>query len=421
MADTKETTESSSSSDLLRQAPPLPPDGGTQAWIQVLCLHLLFFNTWGVTNSFGVFQQYYSETLPQGASAISWIGGVQVSLLFFVGVIAGRVTDAGYFRVIYVLGVLLQLIGVFLTSLCKNYWQVFLAHAVCLGLGNGCTFVPGLAITSSYFKRKRAIAVGIGAAGAGVGGLIYPVVVNQLLYKNPIGFPWTLRVVGFIMLATQLPCIFLYKPRLPPSRAGQLIDWSAFKEAPYVFFTMSMFLNFWGLYFAFFYLGTFARDRIGVSESLNFIMVLNGVGIIGRIVPSIIGDRVTGMMNIIIPLSLAASLLVYCWAAVESVAGLYVFAAVYGFIAAALQSLFPAGATTMTPDPSKTGTRMGMIFTMVGLATLTGPAIQGELIHRDDGGYLYGQIFAATSILLGALAAVASRVAKTGWRLKVKA
>ncbi|KAI9926993.1 hypothetical protein AWENTII_010831 [Aspergillus wentii] len=410
-----------SSSKSSSESLPSPPDGHLQAWIQVLCMHFVFFNSWGISNSFGVFQQFYSETLPQSASDISWIGGVQVSLLFFVGVIAGRATDAGYFRLMFVLGVLLQLVGVFMTSLCRTYWQIFLAQAVCMGLGNGCTFCSGLSIMSSYFLRKRAFAVGLAASGAAVGGLVYPVVVDRLLYVNAIGYSWTLRVVGFIMLATQIPCIFLFKPRLPPRKAGSIVDWSAFKELPFIFFTMSMFFNFWGLYFAFFYLGTFTRDIIGVSNSLNFIMVLNGVGIIGRIIPSIIGDRVTGMLNIIIPLSFSASLLVYCWAAVTTEVGLYAFAVVYGVLSAALQSLFPATATTMTPSIEKTGTRLGMILSIVGVASLTGPSILGSLIQIDQGEYLYGQLFSATSILIGAISVVAARIAKTGftWEGKV--
>lgn len=239
--------------------PSPPPDASTQAWIQVLCMHIVCFNSWGVSNSFGMFQQFYSETLAEPPSTISWIGGVQVSLLFFVGVFAGRTTDAGYFRLVFTLGVFLQLFGIFMTSLGKTYWQVLLAQAICSGLGNGCTFCPGLSVMASYFLRNRAFAVGLGAAGSAVGGLIYPVVVDKLLYEKQIGFPWTIRVMGLIMLVTQVPCIFLYKPRLPPRKTGPTVDWSAFREAPFMFFTISFFFSFWGLYFAFFYLGNNAE------------------------------------------------------------------------------------------------------------------------------------------------------------------
>lgn len=184
-------------------SPAPPPDDGLTAWLQVLCMHFVFFNSWGVSNGFSVFEQLYTETLSQDASTISWIGSVQVSLLFFMGVVAGRATDAGYFRIVYSTGVLLQVFGFFMLSLCDKYWQIFLAQAVCMGLGNGLTFSPGLSVMSSYFARHRAVAVGIAAAGAATGGMVYPVIINQMIYEQHVGFGWTVRAAGLVMLVTQ--------------------------------------------------------------------------------------------------------------------------------------------------------------------------------------------------------------------------
>lgn len=33
-----------------------PPNGGLKAWLQVLGSWMLFFNTWGILNTFGVYQ-----------------------------------------------------------------------------------------------------------------------------------------------------------------------------------------------------------------------------------------------------------------------------------------------------------------------------------------------------------------------------
>ncbi|GKZ25966.1 hypothetical protein AbraIFM66951_002078 [Aspergillus brasiliensis] len=401
---------------------PPPPDGGIQAWTQVLCMHFVYFNSWGISNSFSVFQQLYTQTLPESASSISWVGSVQISLLFFMSALTGRATDSGYFKIIYPLGVLLQLVGIFELSFCKTYWQIFLAQAICMGLGNGFTFSPGLSIMSSYFEKKRAFAVGLATAGTATGGLIYSVLINQLLYHYQIGFAWTIRAAGLLMLMTQIFGLVFFKPRLPPRTSGRpLMEIRAFTEPPFLLFTISMFLNFWGLYFAFFYLGTFARDRLGVTDTQNLILVLNGVSIIGRIGPSIIGDRWTGKLNILIPVSVASGILILGWIAVDTVGGLYAFTVVYGLVGGAAQSLFPATATTMTPDIRRTGTRLGMIFSVVGFATLTGPAIEGALIATDGGRYTGAQLFAGLAVLLGACAAAAARVAKVGWGLDVKA
>ncbi|SPO03675.1 related to monocarboxylate transporter 4 [Cephalotrichum gorgonifer] len=402
------------------EKPSEVPDGGRVAWAHVLFTHIVFFNTWGVANGFGIFQQYYTQNLTQSPSSISWIGSIQVFLLFFIGVASGRLTDAGHFRAIFACGVFLQVLGLFMTSLCTSYWQIFLAQGVCVGAGNGCTFCPALAVLSQYFSKRRGFAVGLAAAGAALGGLVYPVLINWLIFYDDIGFPWTLRIMGFIMLATYLPCLLWYKTRLPPRTSGPWIDTSAFTELPFMLFTGSMFLNFWGLYFAFFYLGTFARDQMGITEPIYLLMLLNGVGVIGRIVPTIVADKCTGLSNLLIPVNFSAALMVYCWAAVVSKGGLYAFAIIYGLFAAALQALFPAVATTMTPDPSRTGTRVGMILGLVSFANLTGPAICGVLIRNQDGSYLAAQMFAGSSILLGAILALGARIAKTGLVVRVK-
>lgn len=408
------------SADAQDVQPLPPPDGGLMAWVQVLLMHIVFFNTWGVANGFGIFQEYYSKTLDQSQSAISWIGSVQMFFLFLVGVVSGRATDAGYFKITFTLGVFLQVFGIFMTSLCTQYWQIFLSQAVCLGLGNGCTFCPALAVLSTYFKRNRALAVGLAAAGAATGGLVYPALINQLINHDDVGFPWAMRAMGFIMLATYLPCLIWFTPRIPPRKTGPWIDYSALREVPFVAFTLCMFLNFWGLYFAFFYMGTFARDKIHASEPANLIMVLNAVGIVGRIVPNIIAERWTGLLNITIPLSALAAILIYCWAAVTTEAGLYAFAIVNGFVAAALQALFPTLATTMSPDPSKAGTRVGMVLSVVGIALLIGPSISGILIERGHGDYLYAQILAGSVVFLGAMVGIVVRIAKGGWVLRIK-
>ncbi|KAK9422944.1 putative MFS monocarboxylate transporter [Seiridium unicorne] len=86
--------------DLSIDIDPPPPDGGWVAWTQALVAHLVIVNTWGIINSFGVFQSYYQGSLGRPASDISWIGSMQVFFLFVVGTLTGRLTDAGYCRVV---------------------------------------------------------------------------------------------------------------------------------------------------------------------------------------------------------------------------------------------------------------------------------------------------------------------------------
>ncbi|KAL4982986.1 hypothetical protein BDW68DRAFT_182031 [Aspergillus falconensis] len=170
-------------------------------------MHLVFLNTWG-------------------------IGSIQVSLLFFLGVFAGRATDAGHFRLVYITGAFFQAFGFFVLSLCKNYRQIFLAQGVCMGVGNGLTFGPGLAVTSSYFSKNRGLAVGSSAAGTATGGMIYPVLIHQLLDIHGLSLGWTVRITAFVMLTTQLSGLLFFHPRLPPRPSGPILDSAAFSLWP---------------------------------------------------------------------------------------------------------------------------------------------------------------------------------------------
>lgn len=231
--------------------PGPPPDGGLTAWTQALCGHLIVCNTWGYISSFGIFQTYYVGALGHPPSDISWVGSVQIFLLFFIGTFSGRATDYGLFKPTIILGSFFMIFGVFMTSLSTKYelpmsslpeklidecryWQLFLAQGICTGIGNGLLFCPALSVLATYFSKNRSLAIGFAASGSATGGLIFPAIVQQLLPK--IGFPWTVRVVGFVMLVMQVVAIFFAKQRLPPRRSGPLVEWPAFKELSYTLF-----------------------------------------------------------------------------------------------------------------------------------------------------------------------------------------
>lgn len=391
-----------------------PPDGGIQAWCQVALAHFVIFNTWGYINSFGVFQTYYTQTLGHPPSDISWVGSIQIFLLFFIGTFSGRATDAGYFKITLACGALLLCFSIFMTSLCTKYWQLFLAQGLGQGIGCGMMFCPTLALISTYFAKNRGIAIGMVASGSATGGLVFPAVVMKML--PTAGYGWTMRTLGFISLATLTPCVLFLKQRLPPRQSGPLVEWAAFREMPYLLFAVGMFLNFWGLYVGFFYIGSFSRNIIGVStdRSIDLLLVMNGVGLVGRLVPNLLADQFTGPLNLLIPFSLATAIVAYCWAAVKDTSGLWAFAVFYGLFAAGIQSLFPATLSTLTTDLKKIGVRMGMVLSVVGVAALIGSPIAGALVVYDDGKYLYAQMFMGSAIVAGSVTLVGARLSKVG-------
>jgi hypothetical protein len=157
-------------------APTVVMDRGYVAWSQVLVAFLLVVNGFGYLSSFGLFQSYWMTALNRSVSSISWIGSVQMFLLFFIGTLSGRAMDAGLFRWLLWIGCSLQLLGTFTTASCSQYWQLILSQGIVQGIGNGLLFTPAVALVSTYFDKKRTIALGCAASGAPIGGIIFPLV-----------------------------------------------------------------------------------------------------------------------------------------------------------------------------------------------------------------------------------------------------
>lgn len=157
-----------------------------------------------------------------------------------------------------------------------------------------------------------------------------------------------------------------------------------------------------GVYFAFYYLASYARDIQGMSytTSLNLLLILNGMGYLGRLLPNHIADRI-GTLNVFVPLAGTSALLMYAWMAVSSPAGLYVWAVFYGTTAGGIQSMFPAALSALTTDPRRQGTRIGMVFTIVSFAVLIGSPIGGAILTAMDGSYVGAQAFAGSCLVAG--------------------
>lgn len=256
-ASLREKAPESDSPSSVQQTQPLettaapPPDGGLVAWLQVLAGHFVVFNTWGYIISFGIFQPYYEDVLSLEASAVSWVGSIQICLIFLVGTFSGRMFDAGYYRALNIVGIAMQLVGIFTTSVSTKYWHLFLAQGLCQGMGCGMIFAPMIANIATYFSRRRSVAMTIAACGGATGGIVFPLIAQQLLHRTSFG--WTVRAMGFVELATYIVVLTVTRTRLAPRRTGPLIDLSAFKDLTYVFFAIATFFTLWATYFAYYY------------------------------------------------------------------------------------------------------------------------------------------------------------------------
>ncbi|KAL7954893.1 putative MFS monocarboxylate transporter [Trichoderma compactum] len=337
-------------------------DTGIKAWLQVLGAFFLWFNSWGLINTFGVFQTFYQQSI---------------------------LVPFGSFMVV---------LGYMMTSVSTRYYQIMLAQGLCVGIGTGCLFVPSVALLPQYFCKQRALANGIAATGASIGGVIYPIIFYKL--QQSAGFLWSTRALGF------------------PSTKRALLQLSAFKEPQYSLFCLAMFFGFLGFYNFLSFVQPWAFDQRIASENLSFhlLPILNAASTFGRVTPNFLADHV-GPLNMLAPAAGITALLAYCWIAVNSTAGIIVLSIFYGFFSGGFVSLPPVVMTALTKDLRDLGTRLGMFFAVVSLALLVGTPIGGAILTVSNS-YLGLQLFCGCCLAVCFIITCSIRLLRSGFTLR---
>jgi MFS family permease len=282
--------------EVLEDATLAFPDGGPQAWLNVLGGWLIMFAASGYVrclaavnyhcsdiclqiNSFGVYQDYYTRVFMTNKtpSEISWIGSFQLFLIFGMALFAGALFDKGYFHHLLISGTIILVFSFAFrffpfcrtlkliwpdNSWCRSQNQSIITRHSCpkesyssihptittltnstglgAGIGMGLLFLPGLAMLPHWFRRRRALALGIAVSGGSVGGMLTPIMLNQLFNRPSVGFAWGVRAEAFVTLGLLIVVNLIMKPRLPSGKKAreaakkkQLDIKAIFKDGPY--------------------------------------------------------------------------------------------------------------------------------------------------------------------------------------------
>ncbi|KAJ5747706.1 MFS general substrate transporter [Penicillium nucicola] len=392
------------------------PNGGLKAWLQILGSFFIFFNTWGILNTFGAYQTYYEtgQLYSASSSNISWIGSVQSSLLLILGLVTGPLYDAGYFYALLYSGSFMILLGQMMTSICHEYYQVLLAQGFCIGIGVGLIFIPGVAILSTYFTSKLALANGIAAAGSGLGGILYPIIFHRLV--DQIGFSWTVRAIGLVIFVTLLIPLGALRVRVMPSTSKRKpIDLPAFQEPAYTVFVLGGLLNFISLNIPFFYIQSYAIDRGISAEGMGFYLlsIITTGSVFGRIFPNFFANKI-GPFNIISLCTIICGALMFALVNLSGLAGMVVVSLLYGFFSGAFVSLPPTCFVHLSPDRSLIGTRMGMGYAVMTIGNLIGTPVAGAILQNE--GFNSMWIFGGVLSIAGGLTMMVSRNIQGQWK-----
>ncbi|KAI8627287.1 major facilitator superfamily domain-containing protein [Xylariaceae sp. FL1651] len=399
--------------DAPANAPEPRKEGSLVAWAQVLGAFCVYLNTWGMLNSFGVFETYYEldALSSQSNFAIGWIGSTQGALFFIASLVVGPLFDLGYFRSLLWLGTTLLVVGMFLLSVSHQFYQVLLTQSVLFGLGAGCVFLPAPAVVAQHFDAQLGLAISLASVGSAVGGLIYPAIFTRLLAT--VGFGWATRSIAFVVLGTSL-FILLMKSKTKPAPSRSLIDWKAFIDLPYMLLNLGLVLGFMGLYVITTYLQLFALARTDVSTDLadNLLIILNAGSLIGRVVLGYYADMI-GSIAMQTAVVLVATVLSFSLLAVHSAAGLVVITVFFGVASGTFLGLPVASIVRLSDDPGKIGTRIGMTLLFVGIGALIDYPIAGAIVS-DSHNWASPVVYSGVLLAVSTVVLVLCRITKLG-------
>ena len=108
----------------------------------------------------------------------------------------------------------MHVFGLMMASISTKYYQFLLSQGICSALGASMVFYPAFNCVTTWFFKKRALAFGLAASGSSLGGVLFPIMVTRLVRE--VGFPWTMRICAFIILALLVVANLLIRSRIPP-------------------------------------------------------------------------------------------------------------------------------------------------------------------------------------------------------------
>ncbi|KAJ3578843.1 hypothetical protein NPX13_g1717 [Xylaria arbuscula] len=403
------------------------PDGGLTAWLVVVGAWGCYFSSYGFVTSSGVFQDYYETHFLRdySPSEISWILSIQAFFVSASAPFCGVFFDRHGPRLLVLVGSALITLGLFTLSASTQYYQIFLSQSVSCGLGMGMVFHGSVNATSTWFLKRRGLALGVASAGSGVGGVILPILFDRLVER--LGFPWTVRIMGFLILGIQIIACLTVRSRLEHKpKPFNIINFSRpFRDKSFTLNSAACFAGMLGTLIPFNYLKVASLTANVPPYLASYLLsIISASSIIGRVLPLWAGDHV-GPFNTIAFLMLYGSILVLAlWIpAAANVSAIIAFTALFGIPLGCFNAIIPALVGKIS-EIEEIGFRVGTTFFAVSIAALIGNPIAGLLIGQGwtEGAASYNglKLFCGLSIAISGLLFAVTRIQIGGYKLNKK-
>ncbi|KAF9792940.1 MFS general substrate transporter [Thelephora terrestris] len=357
------------------------PDGGLRAWLVVIGCFSVNSVVIGFCFVWGVFQPYYAEGILAGTppSTLSLLGSVPGALMTMLSVVTGKLADRYQYKPMIGIGCILWLFTMLGIAFSTRLWHFMLTQGVLQGIAGSFIFPISAALPSQWFRKKRAFSTGIVLAGSPFGAAATSAIVRVML--SHFSLRKTMLIKTGIDVAVLGTAYLLIKERRKPSTRIIWYDKKYLADPTFWSITLCVCLSNFGYPAPFFYLPTFAKQKIpNLPELLSAlsITILNISSVIGRCCAGFFADRFgpTNAIFFTILMSGLAQLLV--WNFVSDYPGIMAMSVLYGFFGLCFWSLATPVAAWFYGTENLAGLT-GLIFLFAAPGELLGPPITAAI------------------------------------------
>ncbi len=307
------------------------------------------------------------------------------------GVLVGRLIDRlGALLPVLLAGICVGL-GFYLAALSENLWQLTAVNGLLIGLGASATFGPLLADVSQWFSKRRGTAIAICASGNYLAGVVWPMVMQQLLTVGD--WRQAYMIIGIICAGTMLP-LSLFLIKRAPSEEDQEAAATAAGREPRRYRSP---LPPWGVQAVLVLAGlaccvamsmpqvhivAYCVDlNFGVARGAEMLSLMLATGVISRLVSGVIADRIGGVRTLLLGTYLQCLTLIL-YVPFDGLVSLYVVSAMFGLAQGGIVPSYAVVVREYFPA-NEAGTRISLCL----MSTILGMAL---------GGWLSGLIFDLT-------------------------
>ena len=345
---------------------------------------------WGAYSSFALMLKELTNEFQGGRAQIA---GAHALSAFFVGLLsapAGHFSDRYGPRFLVRLGALLIAVGYIAVASAQALWVFYVCLGLVVGTGLSATYVPLTSTIARYEHRSQGRLIGLVVAGAGLGGMLGPLLTAPLI--QVLGWRGTYLVIGSAVAIGGILCS-MFLPTMGPTGNVNKGSW---KVGTVIAFRTP---RFWGLSAAWLihgfvlmgvtaHLGAHAVD-LGASPGIaaTILATLGIAGTVGSLTMGSVADSMGSWATFALGFASALIGLVVL-GTTESIRVLYLAAIAIGISNYGIASVLPM-ITRDLMGGSSLGAQLGLLELSWAIGALMGPIVMG-LSFDNTGTYSEG-------------------------------